>query len=84
MLRRDGTLWLNYGDAYYVKPFQRYGAAGPALAEAVSKSTHKVGRISAHRGTSNSFGIGLKPKDLMGMPDLVSRQRYMRDGWWRR
>ncbi len=68
VLRDDGTLWLNYGDAY---------AANRGYQ--VPDSKHRaVGNV---RGASVPGGF--KPKDLMLMPARVA-MALQADGWWLR
>jgi DNA modification methylase len=71
VLRRDGTLWLNLGDCY---------ASG-------GRSSHADGRWKY--GTARAVGrrppvpVGLKPKDLIGVPWRVAFA-LQADGWWLR
>jgi DNA modification methylase len=75
VLRDDGTLWLNLGDSYATgttsdrKPTQR-GKHGYWENPAVNK------RIDGRK-------IGLKPKDLVGIPWRVAFA-LQADGWWLR
>ena len=68
VLRSDGTLWLNYGDAY---------AANRGCQ--VSDNMHKD--VGNTRGSL--VPSGLKPKDLMMMPARVA-MALQADGWWLR
>ena len=83
VLRKDGTLWLNYGDAY-------------AASSAKSVSKRDRPEIADYEGTGFSTwgsrdvstsatakGSGLKPKDLMMMPARVA-MALQADGWWLR
>ena len=68
VLRKDGTLWLNYGDAYaanrgYQVPDNKHRPVGNARGATVPPS--------------------MKPKDLMEMPSDVARA-LRGDGWWLR
>lgn len=82
VLRRDGTLWLNLGDAYAgswsgtsIRPeggAQREGEPGFQKLD--------DGRYPARGG---NVPIGLKPKDLIGMPWRVALA-LQADGWWLR
>ena len=78
VLRPDGTLWLNYGDAY---------AAGSQRTPTPKERPELVGCTSwAHRDASSSAtakGAGLKPKDLMMLPARVALA-LQADGWWLR
>ena len=66
VLRNDGVLWLNYGDAYAGSPNGGQGATGQ-LAD----------RGAAALGIRNGRGAGvprgLKPKDLIGLPWRLAR-----------
>ena len=73
VLRKDGTLWLNYGDAY--------AASGRG-----QKTDGAVGRADQHNGGEHFAGwrtSELKPKDLMMMPARVA-MALQADGWWLR
>ena len=70
VLRRDGTLWLNYGDAY---------ASGMRTQYATDR---KYGHARAHDSRPPTPD-GLKPKDLMMMPARVALA-LQADGWWLR
>lgn len=82
VLRKDGTLWLNYGDAYarswgaqsrgYGDPSGSTGLSGGQV-HAAPKGTHRCSRKRT----------GLKPKDLMMMPARVA-MALQEDGWWLR
>lgn len=86
VLRKDGTLWLNYGDAYAGS----WGAQSRGVEEN-DKSTlggRKViysgaGAKSASHTGSMKRTPGLKPKDLMMMPARVALA-LQADGWWLR
>jgi hypothetical protein len=82
VLRNDGTLWLNYGDAYA-------GSWGAQSRGEPSQdlSTLSGGQIyAAPKGTHTGSGKrtpGLKPKDLMGLPWRFAFA--LQDaGWWLR
>lgn len=87
VLRDDGTLWLNLGDSYAA---QRGGTHMPAQTVAGGKNGHGddaafrgMGgetRGSAHR---NASAIGLKHKDLIGIPWRVAFA-LQADGWYLR
>lgn len=79
VLRPDGILWLNLGDAYVNK--SPCGGLHPSN----DFSRHK-GRLSAkaaQEGVERQFPAGLKPKDLCGMPGRAARA-LQDDGWWLR
>ena len=60
VLRKDGQLWLNMGDAYASNPSNGRGGG----------STLDGG--APHLSGANRDGAGLKPKDLMGIPWRVA------------
>jgi DNA modification methylase len=70
VLRGDGTLFLNLGDSYAAnRPYQ------------VSQSKHaghSYGKSNATR-----VPVGIKPKDLIGIPWMVAFA-LRADGWWLR
>lgn len=73
VLRPDGTLWLNLGDAY----------ANDVKWGGSTSGKHAQG---LHGGTSIGRGkrrLGLKPKDLIGLPWRVAFA-LQEDGWWLR
>lgn len=76
VLRKDGTCWVNYGDAY----------AGSAAADAAARP----GAFSAGGGdpggrnrNGTPRGHALKPKDLIGLPWRLAFA-LQDDGWWLR
>jgi hypothetical protein len=96
VLRDDGTLWLNLGDSYAA---QRGGTNMPAetLAGGVSgkgnADAHRgrsggpkdfeKNRHSNYMAHRNASGIGLKHKDLIGIPWRVAFA-LQADGWYLR
>lgn len=92
VLRADGTLFLNYGDAYAGS----WGAQGRGdkrsemeIGERITGSTRKSlseTQIIAHpkrKQTGSLARHGLKAKDLMGLPWRVAFA-LQDDGWWLR
>ncbi len=79
VLKDDGTLWLNLGDSYN-------GSGKGANADG---SAGKAGKInSGSKGTqegtfTKSNVLGLKPKDLIGIPWMVAFA-LRADGWYLR
>ena len=65
VLRDDGTLWLNYGDAYWSNPGNLRGGC---------ESVGLGGGNPRHRSGQPRIGSkdGFKPKDLMMMPARVA------------
>lgn len=85
VLRNDGTLWLNLGDSYAAA---RGGTTPPAetLAGGVNgkgDGDSKRGRKEGYNPTRNAKGIGLKHKDLIGIPWRVAFA-LQSDGWYLR
>ena len=74
VLRSDGSLWLNYGDAYAAN---MKGSGG--------KNAYSAAKMSkgAFRDKPVAMDHGLKPKDLMMMPARVAIA-LQADGWWLR
>ena len=77
VLRSDGTLWLNYGDAYCAGSAR---TAKPTYRpELVSGSGKGIGCTSwGHRDASmgaDTRGSSLKPKDLMMRPAICASSR---------
>ncbi len=74
VLRKDGTCWLNMGDCFANDaPRGSFGDQGDL-------STGAHGELVPKRNWS---GLGLKPKDLVGMPWRVAFA-LQADGWWLR
>ena len=72
VLRADGTLWLNYGDAY------SGGVPGGASPDGARK-----GRADMASAAAPKRGREWKPKDLLMMPARVA-MALQADGWWLR
>lgn len=86
-LRDDGTLWLNLGDSYAA---QRSGTHQPAETLAGGKSGKSADgtrvnrdRHDGYNPTRNASAIGLKHKDLIGIPWRVAFA-LQADGWYLR
>ncbi len=86
VLRDDGTLWLNLGDSYAGS----WGAQGRPQGDGDMKgrsvtSARQIGSHPRFDGLTGARGkeIGLKPKDLMGIPWRVAFA-LQEDGWWLR
>jgi DNA modification methylase len=87
VLAEDGTLWLNIGDSYAA---QRGGTHMPA--QTVSGGVSGKGDERAFRGMGdekrgaahrNASAIGLKHKDLIGIPWMLAFA-LRADGWYLR
>jgi DNA modification methylase len=86
-LKDDGTLWLNLGDSYAAA---RGGTHQPAETSAGGKGgktengeTVNRGRHAGYNPTRNAPAIGLKHKDLIGIPWRVAFA-LQADGWYLR
>lgn len=86
VLRDDGTLWLNLGDSYAGS----WGAQGRPQGdgEMQGRSVASARQIGAHPRFGTGTGtrgaeMGMKPKDLMGMPWRVAFA-LQADGWYLR
>jgi DNA modification methylase len=85
VLRDEGTLWINLGDSYAA---QRGGTVPPAetLAGGVNGrggEDSKRGRSDGYNASRNAGAIGLKHKDLCGIPWRVAFA-LQADGWYLR
>lgn len=72
VLRRDGTLWLNYGDCYATTPNGR-----PAEEVAALGTDDRAFRDKPF----STVGGALKPKDAALMPHRLAIA-LQEDGWW--
>jgi len=72
VLRDDGTVWLNLGDSYAGS-----GGAGNQFGQ-----LEKDG-FNSYKQSGKPKNIGLKPKDLIGIPWRVAFA-LQADGWWLR
>lgn len=86
VLRRDGTLWLNLGDAFAgswgAQSREGYSDGSSRLAEGSIVRTLSARQLSADTSGSKRTP-GLKPKDLIGLPWHVAFA-LQADGWWLR
>jgi DNA modification methylase len=87
VLRDDGTLWLNIGDSYAA---QRGGSHQPAETLAGGKhgktddgETVNRDRHAGYNPSRNASAIGLKHKDLVGIPWMLAFA-LRADGWYLR
>lgn len=97
VLRDDGTLWINMGDAYY-SPRVRGGVGmhstingqGSQLASRDAQRAHNSrkqqtnsGSLQANAANRRRGIAGLKPKDLIGLPWMLAFA-LRDDGWYLR
>jgi DNA modification methylase len=80
VLRKDGTLWLNLGDSY-AGSMKGIGADGTAYGG--PKQRTNSGSIGIMEKPLKAKEIGLKPKDLVGIPWMVAFA-LRADGWYLR
>jgi DNA modification methylase len=87
VLADDGTLWLNIGDSYAA---QRGGTHQPAETLAGGRggkmddgSIVNRDRYAGYNPTRNAAAIGLKHKDLIGIPWMLAFA-LRADGWYLR
>jgi DNA modification methylase len=82
VLRDDGTLWLNLGDSYAA------GGSGQNFFDPNGQRPgggrlSDIGGFGHVKTARNPREIGLKPKDLVGIPWRVAFA-LQADGWWLR
>lgn len=82
VLRPDGTLWLNYGDAYAGSWGAQSRGEPPGEASRLSGGQVHAAPKGTHTGSLKRTP-GLKPKDLMGLPWRIAFA-LQDDGWWLR
>ena len=92
VLRKDGTLWLNLGDAY-AGSGKGMNADGTHSVGAKQETTigsltapvksKRMPRDEGRWGGGDSYVPELKPKDLIGLPWRVALA-LQADGWWLR
>lgn len=92
VLRKDGTLWLNVGDAYASQGGDRdYGSSDNGVGRhdnpRFRPGSGRADGVVDSRGQRNRNGIvgshGLKPKDLLMMPARTALA-LQQEGWWLR
>lgn len=74
VLKKEGTLWLNLGDSY---------ATQHAVGTKDDDTGWKHGKLSKGYQARTGCPMGLKPKDLCGIPWRVAFA-LQADGWWLR
>ena len=88
VLRKDGTLWLNIGDSYAASRSGPVGdfstLDGGNSAQKASREAAAASRFGGRSRTRERFPeMGIKPKDLMGIPWMVAFA-LQADGWYLR
>jgi len=87
VLRDDGTLWLNLGDSYAAQRGGTHQAAETLAGGKGGKTDDgdrvNRGRFDGYNPTRNATAIGLKHKDLVGIPWRVAFA-LQADGWYLR
>jgi len=83
ILRNDGILWLNLGDSY--SSHKDCKSVGQTLAKGTLKqNAHKISKgMSVSRNTKMLKSVGLKNKDLVGIPWRVAFA-LQNEGWYLR
>jgi len=77
VMRDDATLWLNMGDCY------SGGGSGMQNGNTLASPLKKNGQWGHIKNTRNPIDIGLKPKDLCGIPWRLALA-LQADGWYLR
>lgn len=85
VLRKDGTLWLNYGDGYAnnastSKIARAEQGNGSGAFQIPPEKHHQVRRAEPNRLTAMKRD-GFKHKDLLMMPERLALA-LQADGWW--
>lgn len=83
VLRDDGTLWLNLGDSYVSKPYLTDNPQGIHLSSNVETQVKQSPIGILHNRKASLDAVGLKPKDLIGIPWRVAFA-LQADGWYLR
>jgi DNA modification methylase len=78
VLRDDGTVWLNIGDSYCGGNTGNQSNVGQRYGDGKESNGHVFRRDGAFAAS-----IGLKPKDLVGIPWRLAFA-LQSDGWWLR
>lgn len=80
VLRRDGTCWLNLGDSY---AGSGCGWGGGSISEKGNHHAHVHGIDNPRKSKDKTPPLGLKPKDLVGIPWRTALA-LQADGWYLR
>lgn len=81
VLRKDGTLWLNFGDCYASNAggYDQNGSPGITSSSRISRSA----QAAVVKDKSRMKNSGLKEKDMAGMPWRIAFA-LQADGWYLR
>lgn len=79
VLRPDGTCWLNLGDSYAGS----WGARGRGLETNAARPDLEGKHVTSAVARNGFQHLGIKPKDLLGIPWMVAFA-LRADGWWLR
>ena len=86
ILRNDGTVWLNLGDSYWSNTLSRKDPVesmwGKRPASDLTSGRDNIPTVNK-RGGLGAAPIGIKPKDLIGIPWRVAFA-LQADGWYLR
>ena len=83
VLRDDGTLWLNLGDSYAGSGKGANPDGSPHPSTLKGKQGTNTGTVTGINRPQKAHTIGLKPKDLIGIPWMVAFA-LRADGWYLR
>lgn len=87
VLKKDGTLWLNLGDSYTGPKGNNKGnllkAAQISDGHVRENQNHRGARGETHPSVQMKTPMGLKPKDLVGVPWRIAFA-LQADGWFLR
>jgi len=78
VLRKDGTCFCNIGDAY---AHSSSGGGGAVDVRKDGRKTTPGDKVRGRIGESNSMQDGLKPKDMLLIPQRLALA-LQADGWW--
>lgn len=84
VLRNDGTCWINLGDSYASGKGSCFNPGGGEASLEGHATLKDAGAYKLDRGNKSDLAkIGLKPKDLVGVPWMVAFA-LRADGWYLR
>ena len=83
VLEDDGTLWLNIGDSYAGSGKGSNPDGTPHPSRLLGKQGTNTGTVTGKNMPQKAHKIGLKPKDLIGIPWMLAFA-LRADGWYLR